>query len=286
MNQSDTTRLWTADRITAWEKTRDSIARALGTRHRDSVDDVHQEVFLSASKTIETFDPTIGSFGQWIAGVANNQAATFLKKTYRNYLLGQEAISVSQAPNSYMHTTSADHADAVIAQLDTLVRVSRVLKIIEGTFDERLYRRSIALIRDFDGDYAVAARCMRVTVPALRESHRQMMELAQVIDRALEGHYARVQSGEAGEPVTVREILSCFPDPDAGEIERSWMRAVPLAVMSAGAFAVGRGELVQKVSELTGYAPVSARHVIARCERLCIVARAVLESGDALTEQL
>lgn len=282
MSQSISTDQWTRDRLAAWEKTRDSIARHLGPRHRDSIDDVHQEVFLAATTSMHSFDSTLGNFNQWISGVANKQAANFLKKTYRNYLLAEEAASVAQVPNSYMHTTEADHADEVIAQLDTLVRVSRVLKIIEGTFDERLYLRSIALIRDFDGDYAVAARRLGVEVAALRESHRQMMELAQVIDRALEGHYLRAKAGLAGEVVTVREILGCFPDPDAGEIERTWMRAVPLAVMSAGAFAVERAELVAKVSQLTGYSLVSARHVIARCERLCIVARAVLESGEAL----
>lgn len=272
---------WDNKKLEAWKSTRRLIARKMTGKHSEFVDDVHQDTFIAATKNMHLFDADRGSFEAWISGVAKNRVAEYMKKVRQQFLLEEKAMSDAQNATSYMSHEEPDHSDDIINRLDTLARVSRVLKIVECSWEQRLYDRSMFLIRDCDGDFSLAAKRLGMKATALRESHRQMMELAQVIDRALVGHYERVAARNVA-PVTIREILACFPDPEAGDMEREWLRFVPLAVMKAGAFSVSRNELVDRVSRLTGYAPVTARHVVARCERLCLIARTVLESGSEI----
>lgn len=272
---------WDEENLSTWQKTRPVIARILGPVHQGSVDDVHQDVYVAAKENYNRFDPTLGSFSQWITGIAKRQAQAYLRQKNRQTLLEHKAYGDSQVASSYMHTVADDIAEGVIARLDTVVNISHVLKVVKLAVEPQLYARSMSLIRDYEGHVQVAARRMGLEAAAMRESHRNIQEIARVADRALKGHYERVDKDA---PVTVREVLACFPQDGENDMERTWLRIIPLAVMGVGAFAVERDTLVQKVAEATGYAPVTVRHAVARFERLCAVAKTVLESGSEITQ--
>ncbi|MFC6352650.1 sigma factor [Rothia nasimurium] len=272
---------WGEENLTAWQKTRPVIARILGPSHQGAVDDVHQNIYLAAKDGYDRFDPTLGSFSQWITGIAQRQAQAYLRQKNRQTLLEYKAYGDSQVVSSYMHTVADDIADGVIARLDTAVNISHVLKVVKLAVEPQLYARSLSLIRDYEGQASVAASRMGLEVAALRESHRNVQEIARVADRALKGHYERVDKDA---PVTVREVLACFPQDGENDMERTWLRIIPLAVMGVGAFALERDALVTKVAQVTGYAPVTVRHAVARFERLCAVAKTVLESGSDIIQ--
>lgn len=273
---------WSEEHLAAWQKTRTLVARILGPAHQDAVDDVHQDIYIAARDGYSRFNPALGSFSQWITGIAKVQAQAYLRAKSRQSLLEQKAYGDSQVASSYMHMVADDLADEVIARLDALEKASSVLQVVKLAVEPELYARSMCLIRDYEGQVRPAARGMGLEPATLRESHRGVLEVARVADKALEAHRERADKDA---PVTVREILACFPQDGENDMERTWLRIIPLVVMGVGAFAVDRNTLVAQVSEMTGYAPVTVRHAVARFERLCMVARTVLESGSEITAQ-
>jgi RNA polymerase sigma-70 factor, ECF subfamily len=63
-------------------RVRGFIAGMVGNR-ADVVDDIAQEAFLAAYRSIDTYQPARVPFGAWLAGIARHRALTFLRDERR-----------------------------------------------------------------------------------------------------------------------------------------------------------------------------------------------------------
>lgn len=67
---------------------------------------------------------------------------------------------------------------------------------------------------------------------ALRHSHRTVQDLVQLVDNSLNVHWARRAAGREGQPLSIRELLSCFPE--SKDDDKQWLRTVPVAILRCG----------------------------------------------------
>ena len=229
-----TEEVWTAERIEALKQSRRAVKSYLSKWGLTFLDAeyVVQETYLQATRKIDSFDPERGSFAEWINAVAVNQARSMVRahnsraktdQVYKNLQLSQDALV--DEPQLAWEDSSV-----------TIERIGTVLAMVKLSVEhQHLFERSLVLIRDFDGDVSAAAVSLGVSAAALRESHRQIMELAIVIDRALALHWQRKEQGLEDEPVRVRDLLACFPDVSE-KTERTWLKSVPYALIVSGAW--------------------------------------------------
>ena len=188
---------WSQEMTEAWKATRGLIVHTLaGGGCVQDVDDVLQKTWIAANASLGSFDPEKGAFAHWIKGVARKQALRHMSgEAYRSKAVGAaEAAAASDAVTPY-DVTGTDPGLLVMEQLDAIRRVSQVMVVLRQVVGEVpvLLERSMHLVLDYDGDVPAAARGLEVRQEALRDSHRNILDLAQVIDKALSEHWARAQ---------------------------------------------------------------------------------------------
>lgn len=274
---------WSQEMTEAWKATRGLIVHTLaGGGCVQDVDDVLQKTWIAANASLGSFDPEKGAFAHWIKGVARKQALRHMSgEAYRSKAVGAaEAAAASDAVTPY-DVTGTDPGLLVMEQLDAIRRVSQVMVVLRQVVGEVpvLLERSMHLVLDYDGDVPAAARGLEVRQEALRDSHRNILDLAQVIDKALSEHWARANEGRAQAPVTTRDLLGCLPAADAEH--RQWITAMVKAVMACGGFEC---VTATALAEATGWSVTYCRHGLARTQRLLSVALSVIRTGTVAAD--
>lgn len=271
---------WNAQMLEDWKSIRPMvISSATRMNQQREIEDVMQDVFLIANKKLDKFDAERGSFRAWLMGIAYNR----LRQKVDDTSVDLRAMETLKGQAQHQHLLNNDPygesmETGVIMRVDFALRLSEVMSLVAVVEDPTLFARSMALLRTYDGNVQKASEAMGISAAALRDSHRQVLDMAKAIDNALKLHHERAEQADKS-PLTVRELLSCFPDPDESEQDRQWLRRVPLAVFRAGGWNMPQRELVLEVSRQTGYSVVTSRHAVARCFRLFMVVRTVAETG-------
>jgi RNA polymerase sigma-70 factor (ECF subfamily) len=100
---------------------------------RVAVEDIVQDVFLTAFSQIHRFDPRRGAFRTWLYRIARNRALNARRKKRERLMQQQAVIADGPAPDGDLLTREAfrqlDHA---LARLDFKDRVIFVLAELEG----------------------------------------------------------------------------------------------------------------------------------------------------------
>lgn len=268
---------WTDEMVQAWQQTRSTIYSVLAQAGRAAdTEDVWQKTWVAAAESLERFDSELGTFRQWVGGIAYRQAKRHLRDEY-----GQANISgaVEHAATSGISTvydvTTSDIAEEVTSKMSDWSRVSLVLSIARRAVgNPALFDRSMYLMIACDGDVATASKRLDLSPAALRDSHRNVMDVTHVVDRSLDHHWRRRETGAADAPVTVRDLLRSLPSDD--DDSRAWVHTITRAVVAAGGFGAVSAS---QVAELTGWSEVYARHCLARTSNLLMIARSVIEDG-------
>lgn len=246
-------------------------------------EDIVQETYLAVHSKIDSYDSGRSSFATWIMAIALNQAKTMLGQRAREYKRVQRAFEAA-AVNDDVYGVEINQVELAHKTLENIERLSSVLNIVRACMSEDyLFERSMLLMREYDGNVELAAAQCGVKPSWLRQSHQQIIEMAVVVDGALKIHERRHEEGDTS-AVTLRQILDCFPKV-SDKAEKTWMKTVPRAIITSGGWTLPRAELIESVATHTGYSPVTARHLVAQCEKLFSVARAVIEQGTALAEE-
>lgn len=274
---------WSEEMTEAWKATRGLIVHTLaGGGCVQDVDDVLQKTWIAANSSLASFDAEKGTFAHWIKGVARKQALRHMTgEAYRSKATSAaEAAAASDAVTPY-DVIGTDPGLLVMEQLDAIRRVSQVMVVLRQVVGDVpvLLERSMHLVLECDGDVPRAARALDVRQEALRDSHRNILDLAQVIDKALTGHWARSNAGRADAPVTTRDLLECLPADDAEH--RQWITAMVKAVMACGGFEC---VTATALAEATGWSVTYCRHGLARTQRLLSVALSVIRTGAVATD--
>ncbi|HEX4611612.1 MAG TPA: sigma-70 family RNA polymerase sigma factor [Urbifossiella sp.] len=81
----------------------------------DLADDVLQETWLTAVRRLRAFDPTVGAFAAWLAGIAANAVRNALRARRR-----KPTRPLSEAPEPGTGPAAADTAERVAAALAAL----------------------------------------------------------------------------------------------------------------------------------------------------------------------
>lgn len=266
---------WTQSMLNDLAKVQGSIARQMTVLgRRDDAEDIAQETFIVANRRLASYDPAKGAFQSWLAGIANN----LIKQGTRKYL-NESPVGGFLADEVHTYTpVSADIGEMVTEQIFSAEKLSRVMALVYQASEHQFtVDRAMVLVRDCDGEVKEAAEKLGLTSATLRHSLRAVQDLAQLVDNSLEVYWQRVSSGRLGEPLTVREILDCFPNGD--DTDHQWLKVIPMAVLRCGGWNVDSSVLVRRVAETTGYTPNTARSLINRCHRLYGVARSLAETG-------
>lgn len=273
---------WDESMIQAWKNTRPFVVNQLQpVGLLAEVDDVMSEIFLATHQSLDRFDASRGSFGPWIMGIAKKQVLKRRDKALRiRTVESAQLVFDDGSENPSMMGDVAEGVDSsVVHSLDCTERLFTIMTLLQrAMFDKpHLLERSLVLLDECHEDVGLASARLGITAAALRDSHRQVEDMAQVIRASLDLFEARRAAGRLGEALTVREILGCFPE--AATDRRAWLRVIPKAVLLAGGWRVDLDVLAARVAESTGFSVVYARHKILRCERLYSVARTIAETG-------
>ncbi|RUQ20908.1 RNA polymerase sigma factor [Kocuria sp. HSID16901] len=272
-----TVKTWSPEMIRAWENTRPIVLNRLSRAQRTrEVEDVMNEVWIAAAEGLDSFDEQRGSFQGWINGIAVRQSLRMVRSEARR---GNTTEAIAQAASSGVSTVydvvAEDFGDAVAGEVSDWAHVSEVLRMVRAAVSQRrLFDRSMRLILECDGDVGEAARRFGIAAPALRDSHRNVLDLARVIQRALSSYWRRREE-RVDRAVSFRDLLNCLPA--ESEESRAWIGTIARAVASRGGFG---NVSAADVAQMTGMAEVTARHCLARTSWLLMIARTVLENGD------
>lgn len=268
---------WTEPMLEAWEQTKPTIYSVLAQVGRAAdTEDVWQKTWLAAAEGLERFDTEQGTFRQWIGGIAYRQAKRHIRDEFgQNNISGAIEHAASSGIPTVYDVTAEDIAEDVAGRMGDWDRVSLVLSLVRRAVnDSELFDRSMHLIVACDGDVSLAAKRLGLSPAALRDSHRNVLDVSHVVDKALDRHWRRREAGTAEQPVTARDLLRCLPSQD--QASRAWQQTITRAVILAGGFgAVSTGQLAQ----MTGWSEVYVRHCLSRTSKLLMIARSVIEDG-------
>lgn len=237
----------------------------------DDTADVMQEVWISAEKSVEKFDPELGELGAWIGRIAHHRAADHIDRSVRASRL-QDRVEMN-TENDFAVVVEDTAEDFAIRE-DTHQVLRAVLDITQEAMDNQTaFERTMTLILSFDGDIKRAASALGVSEEALRASRRETMRIASVVGKALELH-------RLGAKATLRVLIECLPDdpggPENGITSGSWIRHITHAAARCGGF----GKVTPKVLvEVTGWEYNTCRQYLNQTRDLLVIARTVLECG-------
>ena len=131
-------------------------------RHKETAQDLTQEVFLKVIKSIEQFDRKSGDFTAWIWQIARNSAIDYFRHKKPSYL--------ADLPDEGAHITEER------MQSDESAKVREIMTIVEGFSEEEqeLFQQHFVA----DTSYADLAKITGKTESALRVAiHRLRKKL-------------------------------------------------------------------------------------------------------------
>lgn len=234
------------------------------------VEDVVQETWISVSKARHTYDPSQGEIRSWVNTIARRRATDHLRKLSRQHAV-QEAVEFTvrgTSPGPY-DVVEASFADSVDGRLDLMGRFGRVLRMTRQAMgDSAAFDRTMLLLLFEDGDVPTTARKLGVSEAAIRDSRRETIRVAQVVDRAL-------SKREDIEHPTLRDLLECLPQETDGQ--GSWAQTMGRAIAQTGSFSKVNIATIQKI---TGWSYNTARQYMAETSWLMSLARTVIVAGE------
>lgn len=257
-----TTTQWSEQRLEDFAGVRRYIFKhtnSLG--HSNDAEDMAQNVFINATQRLDTFDPAKGTFQGWLMGIAQNH----IHRKARGAQVWESPVGAFQTDDEYgVEPVQEDISIAVTEKIFVAERMSKVLELVYQISDARyMIDRSLVLVRECDGDISKASRQLGVAPHALRHSHRTVQDLVQLVDNSLNVHWARRAAGREGQPLSIRELLSCFLE--SKDDDKQWLRTVPVAILRCGGWNVDQESLYAGVMELTGYSANTCRIMVNRC---------------------
>lgn len=100
---------------------------------RAAVEDIVQDVFLTAFSQLHRFDPRRGSFRTWLYRIARNRALNTRRKKRERLMQQEPVIADGHAPDCDLILKEAfGQLDRILAELDFKDRVIFVLAELEG----------------------------------------------------------------------------------------------------------------------------------------------------------
>lgn len=104
---------------------------------RDEVDDLVQDVFLTAWKRLDDLRDA-AAFGGWIAMIARNRATDFHRRAHEYVEMPADLAS----PGAASDTAEANHALAAIRALPGAYRETLMLRLVEGLTGPEIAERT------------------------------------------------------------------------------------------------------------------------------------------------
>lgn len=266
------TQTWTGEMLAALDATRPIIASVLSPAGRvDEVGDVLSETWIAAEKSLPAFDPERGPFGAWIATIARRQALRLIRRDVAAARLQESVEHVAASGITTVFDVAHEgFADELVERLADWEQTVRILSITRAVMvHPELVDRTLTLLIAHHGCVETAAAALGVKAAAFRETHRRVVDVVHVVEKALEGYESRCRLGLAGQPVTLGELLRLLPGRWEGQAGLLQLIAtVPLGQLSP-----------THVAQATGWSVSTARQRLAQTRDLLQVGLVVIESG-------
>lgn len=233
------------------------------------LDDVMQDVWLSAHRSQSNFDPEKGRLEQWLTRIAQRRAYDHLKLS--NSVSGLQSTLEDAAgyeSGTDLALVSADVAEDIVnrsADRDLLSKILMMTRKVIG--HEAAFTRTVALLTVYDEDVRAAALGLRVSEDCIRDSRRETIRASQVIQKALALHEIKAS-------LNLRNLFACLPS-DEGD-SGTWARHLTIAVVRCGGF---QNVNAESLVEVTGWAFNTCRQYLNETRRLLEIARTVIETG-------
>lgn len=204
-------------------QSKSAVSSVLGSTFRDGLDDVLQETWISAKKSLKNFDGA--ALQAWVNTIARRRAKDYIAKAgrLREHQDKFELESTSRYKSS-LSLVAGDFSDLVCDQQAAAERIGSLLTHVESFIqNQATCARALALITTYGDQVDVAARAMTVSEDTLRSCRREFVRCAVVVSRAMEAKELGLKpemavlndclprSGESGEWVAqfVSDVLAC-----------------------------------------------------------------------------
>lgn len=152
-------------------RVRGYVAGIVGDR-AEVVDDVAQETFLAAYRSLATYDASRVPFGAWLSGIARNRALTFLRDEGRRRRREQDQLEGILASGRLELAEQLDDRDQ---RLDALAACLERLPPQSRTLIDARYRRAVEL-PDLARTSGRAEAAVRMALSRVRDVLRRCIE--------------------------------------------------------------------------------------------------------------
>lgn len=268
--KTDEPTLAESELLSALESVRPVVRNILmkANMHAD-LDDVMQEVWISADRSQKNFDPDKGNVEQWLTRIAQRRAYDHMSRFNRAAALQGTLEDVAFIGNESEHSLiSADLADEIVNRSADREQLSKILLMTRKVIShEASFTRTLALLTVYDEDVKAASVGLRVSEVCVRDSRRETIRASQVIQKALAMHEGQAQAN-------MRNLFECLPS-DEGD-SGTWTRYLMIAVVRSGGFG---NVTAESLVEVTGWAYNTCRQYLSETKRLLQIARTVIETG-------
>lgn len=246
---------------------RAAVTGVLGSRFRNDIDDVLQETFISAQKSLPNFDGQ--SLNAWIATIARRRAKDLvLKENRRMKQQGRFELEATSRVQSAVNLFEEDFSATIDSQQEATTLMGELIGYVESFVqNQAACSRALELITTYADDVSAAARAMTISEDALRACRRDFVRCAVVISRALDHR-------KQGSKPTLQTLVSCMPgEGESGE----WVAPFVIDVLASGGF---NNTDLQALMERTGMVHNTVRQYLKEAQWLMRVAFTVLTSRD------
>ncbi|MGO2069212.1 sigma factor [Glutamicibacter arilaitensis] len=206
---------------------KNAVSSVLGPTFRDGLDDVLQETWISAKKSLPNFDGA--ALQAWVNTIARRRAKDYIAKVgrLREHQDKFEHESTSRYKSS-LSLVAEDFSEMVSDQQAAAGRIGTLLTYVESFIqNQATCSRALALITTYGDQVDVAARAMTVSEDTLRSCRREFVRCAVVVSRALEAK-------EQGLKPNMDVLIDCLPGSgESGE----WVAEFVADVLACGGFA-------------------------------------------------
>lgn len=199
---------WDADTLWTYRSVRPVIIRTLASAGLCAdIDDACQEAWCEINRALNRFDPSRGSLGAFMRGVAWRVAAEYVRKAsvfrQRVTCLG----SIADMDELLIPATMCE-SQVLDALEDTTHRLLSLLGA--ATAGDGSLGRVIICVIECDGDTAAAARVLGVSQRTVQHSQAVVRQVGRVLARALVEYERRLERGITV-PAEITTILACLP---------------------------------------------------------------------------
>ena len=173
----------------AWQSLYDShaervwrlVARAMGPGS-SGVADVVQETFLAAARSARGFDPSRGSLGSWLFGIARRQVALYYRQQQRH--TGPRAgktftpLPENGQRETMVDTSAGTDPAAAVSQAELAASIRAALTDLPAEYEELLIAKYMegASIEDMAGQQHSSPEAVRSKLARARRAFRKRFE--------------------------------------------------------------------------------------------------------------